>query len=195
MNHFASITRLIKVMWEMPVQPALSQQSSYCSLSFIWSEASQPHIFFYRLLPYMQSCHSLQAGLPWAWPRLIWASSGRGFCRSLCLLGNHGFHTRGSRQSSWRPCIQLPTQLWGYSWPPERNSLTVVARSVWKHPFLYCCEKQRGDVCWGHRPDPKDFSKEQMASLGLPNRPSLAQPPVPYTGGLIMWGSPSGRWT
>ena len=49
----------------MPVQPALSQQSSYCSLSFIWSEASQPHIFFYRLLPYMQSCHSLQAGLPW----------------------------------------------------------------------------------------------------------------------------------
>lgn len=65
-------------------------------LSVIHLEGSQPaSVFFARLLPYTQSCCSLQADLPWAQPRLIWTSSGRIFCRSLCPLGNHGFHPEG----------------------------------------------------------------------------------------------------
>lgn len=101
---------------------------NHCCLPFIWSEASQSHVFFYSLLPHMQSCHSLRAILPWAWPRLIWASSGHIFYGSLCPLGNHGFHPESPGRAFRRHAFSSQLSLRGvcgsqretaWLWQPE----------------------------------------------------------------------------
>lgn len=180
-----SVTQLIIVDWGTSVQPDQPPHCDHYSPLLVWSEASRPHVSFTGLLPRVQSGHSLRAGFPWAWPRLIQASTARFFCEPHCPLGNMASAQR------------VPTELWedmhlapnlasgspkalrekqGRLWRPE------VSGSI----FSSIVEENRRGGQPGRWAQPRGLHERTDARSGTSRAALFGLAPVPDTGGLML---------